>query len=113
MTPPLPPQPPYNRAGMNNSQSSLECSSTLSTPIDERSSLTTSISSIPNTRSTEHITPQYILPSVLWVQITQDGEDFRRCDLSHIGPNASLIRESLCQKFTLKPNETALFVTDI
>ena len=113
MTPPLPPQPPYNRAAMNNSQSSLECSSTLSTPIDERSSLTTSISSIPSARPTEPITPQYILPSVLWVQITQNGEDFRRCDLSHVGPDASLIRERVCQKFNLKSNETALYVTDI
>ena len=113
MTPPLPPQPPYNKAAMNNSQSSLECSSTLSTPIDERSSLTTSVSSIPSARPAEPIAPQHILPSVLWVQITQNGEDFRRCDLSHVGPDASLIRERVCQKFKLKSNETALYVTDI
>ena len=113
MTPPLPPQPPYNRAAMNNSQSSLEYSSTLSTPIDERASLTTSVSSIPSARPTEPTTPQYVLPSVLWVQITQDGEDFRRCDLSHVGPDASLIRERVCEKFKLKSNETALYITDI
>src|SRR5438046_4394041 len=113
MTPPLPPQPPYNRVGMNNSQSSLEYSPTLSTPIDERSSLTTSISSIPSLRPNESVTPQYVLPSVLWVQITQNGEDFRRCDLSHVGPDASLIRERVCRKFQLKSNETALYLTDI
>ena len=113
MTPPLPPQPPYNKAAMNNSQSSLEYSSTLSTPIDERSSLTTSISSIPSARPAEPVTPQYVLPSVLWVQITQDGENFRRCDLSHVGPDAYLIRESVCQKFNLKSTETALYITDI
>lgn len=116
MTPPLPPQPPYKgESGMNNSQSSLD-SSALSTPIDDplRSSLTTSISSLPSVRATtEPLTPQHVLPSVLWVQITQDGENFRRCDLSHAAPDAAAIREKVCQKFSLKSKDTSLYITDI
>jgi len=116
MSPPLPPHPPYNNSrasGMNNSQSSLD-SSALSTPIDDpRASLTTSISSLPNVRTTDPTPPQYVLPTTLWVQITQDGEDFRRCDLSNAGADAAIIRERVCKKFGAKPKETALYITDI
>lgn len=116
MTPPLPPHPPYNNPradGMNNSQSSLD-SSALSTPIEDlRASLTTSISSLPSVRTTDSTLPQYVLPTTLWVQITQDGEDFRRCDLSNSGADATVIRERVCKKFGVKPKETALYITDI
>ena len=56
---------------------------------------------------------QYVLPAVLWVQITQDGEDFRRCDLSNAGADATVIRERVCKKFGVKPKETAFYITDI
>src|SRR5271170_1934649 len=117
MTPPLPLPPPYSNpraSGMNNSQSSLD-SSALSTPIDDpRASLTTSVSSLPSVRTNDPIPPQqYILPTTLWVQITQDGEDFRRCDLSNSGADATVIRERVCKKFGVKPKETALYITDI
>jgi hypothetical protein len=118
MTPPLPPQPPYNNPkayGMNNSQSSLD-SSSLSTPIDDARppSLTTSISSLPSIRPpSDNSAPQYSVPVVLWVQVTQDEDNFKRCDLSHIGSDPAVIRERLCQKFGLKSKETALYITDI
>jgi tRNA A-37 threonylcarbamoyl transferase component Bud32 len=117
LSPPLPPQPPYNHhKGMNNSQSSLD-SSSLSTPIDDPrpASLATSISSLVSVRPPiEPISaPQPALPPILWVQITKDGEDFRRCELSHTGPDPSVIRERVCQKFGFKPSETALYITDI
>ena len=99
---------------MNNSQSSLD-SSALSTPIDDpRASLTTSVSSLPSVRTNDPTPPQqYILPATLWVQITQDGEDFRRCDLSNSGADATVIRERVCKKFGVKPKDTALYITDI
>src|SRR5271170_4269800 len=116
MTPPLPLPPPYSNpraSGMNNSQSSLD-SSALSTPIDDpRASLTTSISSLPSARTADPTPPQYVLPTTLWVQITQDGEDFRRCDLSNSGADATVIRERVCKKFGVKPKDTALYITDI
>jgi hypothetical protein len=116
MTPPLPPQPPYNNPKVsNNSQSSLD-SSSISTPIDEvrPPSLTTSISSLPSIRPPSDLSvPQYTVPPVLWVQVTQDEDNFKRCDLSHIGPDPVVIREKLCQKFGLKSKETALYITDI
>jgi len=118
MTPPLPPQPPYNHPkalGMNNSQSSLD-SSSLSTPIDDArpSSLTTSVASLPSTRpASDPSSSQHFLPPILWVQVTQDEDTFKRCDLSGIGPDPAAIRERLCQKFGVKSKDTALFITDI
>ena len=99
---------------MNNSQSSLD-SSALSTPIDDpRSSMTTTISSLQSFRpASESAVATPVLPAVLWVQMTQNGEDFRRCDLSHVDPEASVIRKRLCRKFNLKAIDTALFLTDI
>jgi hypothetical protein len=76
--------------------------------------MTTSVSSLPILRpSSEPAVTTPVLPVVLWVQITQNGEDFRRCDLSHVEPEASVIRDKLCFKFNLKPIDTALFLTDI
>src|SRR5579859_7110815 len=115
MSPPMPPQPPYNKYGMNNSQSSLD-SSSLSTPIDEArpASLTTSISSLPSARPPSELSPpQYAMPSVLWVQVTQDEDNFKRCDLSNVGPDPAMIRERLCQKFGLKSKGTTIFVTEL
>src|SRR5579859_7375581 len=115
MSPPMPPQPPYNKYGMNNSQSSLD-SSSLSTPVDEArpASLTTSISSLPSARPPSELSPlQYAIPPVLWVQVTQDEDNFKRCDLSNVGPDPVTIRERLCQKFGLKPKDTTILVTEL
>jgi hypothetical protein len=115
MSPPLPPQPSYNKYNMNNSQSSLD-SSSLSTPIDEArpASLAASISSLPSARPpSELLPPQYAIPSILWAQVTQDGDTFKGCDLSNTGPDSTMIRERLCQKFGMKPKETAIFVTEL
>ena len=100
---------------MNNSQSSLD-SSSLSTPIDEArpASLTTSISSLPSARPPSELSPlQYTIPPVLWVQVTQDEDNFKRCDLSNVGPDPVIIRERLCQKFGLKPKDTSILVTEL
>jgi hypothetical protein len=111
----VPPQPPYSsRSFGNNSQSSLD-SSSVSTPIDEfrPSSLTTSISSLPSARPPSDSSPPLNLPVSLWVQVTRDEDNFKRCDLSNLNPDPAIIRERLCQKFGLKANDTSLYITDI